>query len=665
MTQAITATIPLQVPTAPKMLEELSGQIGKLGPTALNEYVRDFWQRSVLFLDLLRQRGNQHEDMLAHGVSSVLMYDSELVMRGEELPHPVNYSLLRVIPPEGVEIDNRNRPVFVIDPRAGQGPGIGGFKQASEIGEAFKAGHPVYFAGFTASPVAGQRVEDVARAYAIFIEKVAELHPEALGKPFVFGNCQAGWHAMMAACMRPDVVGPMVIAGAPLSYWGGVRGKNAMRYLGGWCGGTWLDRMMSDIGNGIFDAAWLVANFDNLNPANTFWTKQYNVWANPEQEKDRYLHFEKWWGDFVLLRGEEMQWMVDNLFIGNKFSTGQILTSDGIRLDMREVKAPIVCFCSHGDNITPPQQALDWILDNYQSVDEIRQCGQRIFYTIDAKVGHLAIFVGTKVASKNHAEFINNMELIDAMPPGLYEIVIKEKQSTTVPSEGEAADFDLCIEERGLDDIRALGCNSLEDEREFAAVARVSELNNALYQTFLQPWIKMISGPELARAAIELNPLRLSYSSVSDRNPIMRTVVPLANYARAERMAASDDNPYVVMQEWFSKAMIEALNLYRDTRDRLVEQMFHGVYGSPLVQAACGISQSDGAPRPRPGLLPSVLAVAEEEKRRLKGRIAEGNAVDAAARVLVYVGKAQHRIEERTFNYSAQAASGPPGGLAG
>ena len=81
--------------------------------------------------------------------------------------------------------------------------------------------------------------------------------------------------------MRPDVVGPMVIAGAPLSYWAGVRGKNAMRYMGGWYGGTWLDRMMSDIGNGIFDAAWLVANFDNLNPANTLWTKQYNVWSVP------------------------------------------------------------------------------------------------------------------------------------------------------------------------------------------------------------------------------------------------------------------------------------------------------------------------------------------------------------------------------------------------
>ena len=46
-------------------------------------------------------------------------------MRGDTLPHPVNYSLLRVIPPASVEIDDRKRPVMVIDPRAGQGPGSG------------------------------------------------------------------------------------------------------------------------------------------------------------------------------------------------------------------------------------------------------------------------------------------------------------------------------------------------------------------------------------------------------------------------------------------------------------------------------------------------------------------------------------------------------------
>jgi hypothetical protein len=161
-----------------------------LPSTAFSDYVRDVWERSILFLDILRERGNQHEDMLARGVTSVLTYDSELVMRGDELPDPVNYSLLRIIPPDGAEIDDRKRPVFVIDPRAGQGPGIGGFKPASEIGDAFKARHPVYFASFTAQPVEGQRIEDVARALTIFIEKVAQLHPEALGKPFVIGNCQ-------------------------------------------------------------------------------------------------------------------------------------------------------------------------------------------------------------------------------------------------------------------------------------------------------------------------------------------------------------------------------------------------------------------------------------------------------------------------------------------
>jgi hypothetical protein len=46
-----------------------------------------------------------------------------------------------------------------------------------------------------------------------------------------------------------------------------------MRYTGGLLGGSWLTALMGDLGNGKFDGAWLVANFENLNPANTFWTK--------------------------------------------------------------------------------------------------------------------------------------------------------------------------------------------------------------------------------------------------------------------------------------------------------------------------------------------------------------------------------------------------------
>jgi pimeloyl-ACP methyl ester carboxylesterase len=639
----------MTVTTFPKTVEQLFGQFGRL-PTSLNEYARDAWQRSILFLDILRRRGNQREEMITHRAASVLIYDTELVMRGDTLPHPVNYSLLRVIPTEGVAIDDRKRPVVAIDPRAGQGPGIGGFKPVSEIGDAFKAGHPVYFIGFSADPIEGQRIEDIARAHTVFIKRVSELHPDALGKPFVIGNCQAGWHAMMAACMRPDLIGSILIAGAPLSYWGGVHGKNPMRYTGGVLGGSWIARMVSDIGNGVFDGAWLVSNFDNLNPANTLWTKQYNVWSDPEHEEDRYLKFEEWWGDFVVLRGEELQWMVDNLFVGNKFSTAQLVTTDGIRLDIREIKVPIICFCSHGDNITPPQQALDWILDNYQSVDDIRRCGQRIFYCIDPKVGHLAIFVATSVAAKDHAKFVDNMELIDTMPPGLYEIVITEKPGTQSANAKGLPGFELRIDARGLDDIRALGGNSVEDEREFAAVARVSEVNNAFYESFLQPWIKAVSSPHFARAALEMHPLRLSYSLWSDKNPMMRLLAPLTVQAKAERAVPAAENLFVGLQQQFSKAMIDALNAYGDARDKLTEQIFHAIYGSMVVQAACGIAQKDGPPRPRPGLSPSTKTAIDSEVRRLQDRVAVGGPMEAIARAIVYIGKSEHHVGESTFD---------------
>ena len=159
-----------------------------------------------------------------------------------------------------------------------------------------------------------------------------------------------------------------------------------MRYAGGLLGGGWLATLTSDLGHGIFDGSWLVANFDNLNPANTLWSKQYNVWKAPDKEENRYLGFEEWSG-LRRLRGEEMQWMLENLFIGNKFSTAQIITQDGKRLDLRDIKSPIICFCSKKDNITPPQQALDWIPDNYRDVDEIRKAGQTILYLVHETSG--------------------------------------------------------------------------------------------------------------------------------------------------------------------------------------------------------------------------------------------------------------------------------------
>jgi hypothetical protein len=154
---------------------------------------------------------------------------------------------------------------------------------------------------------------------------------------------------MMLAAIRPELFGPIIVAGSPLSYWAGVHGKNPMRYSGGLLGGSWLTALTGDLGHGKFDGAWLVQNFESQNPANTLWSKQYNLYSKIDTEGPRYLGFEKWWGGHVNLNAEEIQFIVDELFIGNKLAAGQIQTSDGTTIDLRNIRSPIVVFCSKGE----------------------------------------------------------------------------------------------------------------------------------------------------------------------------------------------------------------------------------------------------------------------------------------------------------------------------
>jgi hypothetical protein len=249
-------------------------------PLAGYRYAIDAAQRSILYWHTLWLRGNNFLENTAQGLKPVLHFDYEFVIDGRDLERPVNYALLRITPPAGVTVDDKRRPYIIIDPRAGHGPGIGGFKDDSQVGVALRAGHPVYFVIFFRDPEPGQTLIDVCKAEQLFVKKVRALHPKS-AKPAIIGNCQGGWAAMMLAASDPDDTGPIVINGAPMSYWGGAwsegEGDNPMRYSGGMLGGTWLSSFAADLGNGKFDGAHLVQNFENLNPANTFWDKYYHL----------------------------------------------------------------------------------------------------------------------------------------------------------------------------------------------------------------------------------------------------------------------------------------------------------------------------------------------------------------------------------------------------
>jgi hypothetical protein len=616
----------------------------------VQDYWLDAWQRSILTLDALRQRGNTYLEQDAKNAPHVLSFAFELVRDGRTLPRPVNYMLVRILPPQDTTIDPARPPFVVVDPRAGHGPGIGGMKQDSEIGVALAAGHPCYFVGFLPEPMPDQTIEDVCAAEAAFLEEVASRHPEAESKPVVVGNCQAGWQLMMTAAIRPELFGPILLAGSPLSYWAGVRGRNPMRYLGGTLGGTWLTALAGDLGDGIFDGANLVSNFESLNPANTYFEKPYNLYSKVDTEASRFLDFETWWGNPVLLNAGEMQWIADNLFVGNKLTSGEIHTSNGVRVDLRNIRSPIIVLCSWGDNITPPQQALGWITDLYEHEDEIVANGQTIVYTLHQTIGHLGIFVSGKVATKEHAEFASCMEMIDLLPPGLYEAVITEVAEDTANPELIHGKYLFRLEARTLDAIRDLGTNSEEDNRRFATVARVSEINHGLYRTMAQPAVQAMatrSGADLLR---QLHPSRLRFAAFSDRNPAMGPVKALADQVRADRKPVPADNPLLTMEKVASTWITTCWESYRLARDAMTEAMFLGTYGSPILQAMVGLGTPAAPTQRRIDRDLAREAIAARWRSDLEKRFEVGGLGEAVIRSIMHVRLPQRTVDERGFS---------------
>jgi hypothetical protein len=65
---------------------------------------------------------------------------------------------------------------------------------------------------------------------------------------------------------------------------------------------------------------------------------------------------------------EEIAWIIQNLFVGNRLGRGKANLSERTHVDLR---SPIIIVASHGDDITPPQQSLGWVADRDSGVDAV------------------------------------------------------------------------------------------------------------------------------------------------------------------------------------------------------------------------------------------------------------------------------------------------------
>lgn len=544
------------------------------------DYQRDFFERTILFWDTLRQRAN---NMLEHeraGLPPLLNFKYETLLDARSFERSVNYALLRITEIDGHCwddcVDPDKPPVIVVDPRAGHGPGIGGFKRDSEVGMAMREGHPVYFVIFFPEPTLGQTLADVLHVLRRFAEEVAQRHPG--NPPVLYGNCQAGWALTLLSADCAGLVGPVVLNGSPLSYWAGESGVNPMRLSGGLLGGSWLAHLTADLGNGRFDGAWLAQNFENLKPEKAVWEKYAQLFTNVDSEQARFLEFERWWNGFYFLSREEILAIVENLFIGNQLEQGLFQICQGCTADLRRIRNPIVIFASYGDNITPPHQALGWIPAVYKDTEDLKQAGQRIVYLTNPHVGHLGIFVSAGVARLEHRAILESLAEIEALAPGLYEMKIDNPSGDP---DCHKPSFSIRYEPREVEDLK-----TDYPQEAFERVKQVSTFNEALYRAFVSPWAQALSTPWTAQMLKWLHPMRTSRYLLSETfSPWMRGVALLAEPLGRNRQPLAPHHPLIEREREAAGEVTHALGRLREGRDAASEQAFRLMFQNPVLFA--------------------------------------------------------------------------------
>lgn len=539
------------------------------------EYQVDFWQRSILFMETLRKRAN---DMMEHekqGMPPPLRFKYELVLDGRTLEPRTNYALLKIIEADDVCIedcyDPTKPPVIIVDPRAGHGPGIGGFKRDSEVGVALHLGHAVYFVNFYPEPIPHQTLQDVLTTLRHFVESVKTWHG---GKsPILYGNCQAGWMLTLLASDCAGLTGPVVMNGSPISYWSNSDEEgNPMQLIGGLSGGVWLTRLLADLGDGIFDGAWLVQNFELLNPTTAIWDKYYRLFSEVDTEQDRFLNFEHWWNGWYKFSEEEITTTVETLFIGDELERGEIPIHKDCIFDLRNIRNPIVIFASQGDEITPPREALHWIRNIYPDTEELKKAKQRIVYLLHPTVGHLGIFVSAKVIRFQHRAILEHCQVIETLPPGLYEMIII---NPTGDPDCRKDQYQVQFEER---DIKEL-CSS-SSTKPFEKVRQISEANDQIYRTFLQPFIQMNSNPISALMLEKTHPMRVSRYVFSEKfNAMMWPILWLAPFIENIRQPVDQINLMKKAEGNLGEIVRSSLETARIMRNNNMKNLFEAIYG--------------------------------------------------------------------------------------
>lgn len=227
---------------------------------------------------------------------------------------------------------------------------------------------------------------------------------------------------------------------------------------------------------------------------------------------------------------------------------------------------------------------------------------------IHEQVGHLGIFVSSKIANHEHTGIASIMDMIEVLPPSLYEMEINH-----IDGRGQEKTFSIDLKRRTFQDLRQAIGEHRTDEELFKAVHRYSMSQTQAYEHNLRPLVKAMSNETSAQVLRTMHPLRLQRSIWSSKNPLavaassLSQIVtsnldkkrsddfvpvqkpkgkhyPSAVYAQVRLPAIESirqDNLFLQVEKMFVDSIKITLDFWRDWQGRYTENLFFGIWSMP------------------------------------------------------------------------------------
>ncbi len=202
----------------------------------------------------------------------------------------------------------------------------------------------------------------------------------------VVGDCQGGWLAAIYAALHPERVNTLTLAGAPIDFHAGESVISATTKVTAGTMGMAPYKALVKLNGGNMSGRAVLANFVGIQPQSEV-SRQLQLLENIDDPMhvERYRVFEDWFKYTQDVPGRFYLWLVENLFWKNKLISGD-LEIGGRRVDMGEIKCPVLLLAGSSDHITPPPQM-------FAAADAVGTPAKDIT-TRTATGGHLGLFMG-------------------------------------------------------------------------------------------------------------------------------------------------------------------------------------------------------------------------------------------------------------------------------